>query len=126
MHRQLLSVLHANDEAAVGGPPQAVHSALNEIFNRKGLVLHRKDYDKQLILQTAFSNQGLGAVLGQFDDDGNKYMCACISRSLNKYEASYRSYKREIRVVIWVTMMFRHHLISLSCWLQTTSHCCSL
>lgn len=34
-------------------------------------------------------SKGIGAVLGQLDDIGSEYMCACISRSLNKHEAQH-------------------------------------
>lgn len=59
------------------------------------MVIHCIDYNKQLIFQTDFSNWGLGTVMSQLDDDGNEYMHACISRSLNKHEANYSSYKGE-------------------------------
>jgi len=44
------------------------------------------DPKKPMILHTDWSKLGIGAVLGQVDEDGNDYMVACISRSLNKYE----------------------------------------
>lgn len=55
-------------------------------------------------------NHGLGAVLGQLKADGNKNMCACISRSLNKHEANYSSYKGEMLATVWAAKMFRPHL----------------
>lgn len=37
---------------------------------------------ESIILHTDWSKLGIGAVLGQVDDDGNKYMVACISRAV--------------------------------------------
>lgn len=51
---------------------QAAHDGPKAVFNREGMVLHRIEYGKQLILHTDFSSRGLGVVLGQLDDDGNE------------------------------------------------------
>lgn len=67
-----------------------MHDGLNAGFTREGMILREIEYEKQLILHIL----GLGVVLGQLDEDGNEYMCACISRSLNKHEANYSSYKK--------------------------------
>ena len=107
-----LNKLLKKGEPWVWGPAQqAAHQAIKDVFSKEGLVLRRIDYDKQLILHTDFSNRGIAAVLGQLDEDGNEYMCACISRSLNKHEANYSSYKGEMLAAVWAAKMFRHHLI---------------
>ena len=90
---------------------EEAHRALKETFMRPDVVLRRIDYSRQLILHTDFSNKGIAAVLGQRDDEGREYMCACISRSLNKHEANYSSYKGEMLAVVWAVKMLRHHLI---------------
>ncbi|GIL68744.1 hypothetical protein Vafri_21970, partial [Volvox africanus] len=90
---------------------QQAHDAIKQAFMREGIILRRIDYNRPLIVHTDFSNKGIGAVLGQVDDDGNEYMCACISRSLNKHEANYSSYKGEMLAAVWAVKMFRHHLI---------------
>ncbi|GIL94242.1 hypothetical protein Vretimale_493, partial [Volvox reticuliferus] len=94
-----------------GPAQQEAHDAIKAAFLREGMVLRRIDYSRPLILHTDFSNRGIGAVLGQLDDEGNEYMCACISRSLNKHEAQYSSYKGEMLAAVWAVKMFRHHLI---------------
>ena len=94
------------------GPEQErAHASLKEIVSRPDVVLRRIDYSKQLILHTDFSNRGIAAVLGQLDDNGNEYMCASISRSLNKHESNYSSYKGEMLAAVWAMKMFRHHLV---------------
>jgi hypothetical protein len=62
------------------------------------------------LLHTDWSNHGIGAVLGQVDDDGQEYLCACISRSLNKHEKNYPSYKGELLALAWAVRSFRTHL----------------
>ncbi|KXZ52120.1 hypothetical protein GPECTOR_10g1143 [Gonium pectorale] len=107
-----LTKLLKKDEPWVWGPDQqAAYDAIKAVFVKEGLILRRIDYDKPLILHTDFSNRGIGAVLGQLDDDGNEYMCACISRSLNKHEKNYSSYKGEMLAAVWAVKMFRHHLL---------------
>lgn len=94
------------------GPEQEeAHRTIKEVFTQPNVVLKRIDYSRQLILHTDFSNKGIAAVLGQLDDHGQEYMCACISRSLNKHEANYASYKGEMLAVVWAVKMLRHHLI---------------
>lgn len=63
-------------------------------------MLRRVDCSKQLILHTDLSNRGFVVVLGQLDDQGNEYMCAWISRSLNKHEVNYSSYKGEMLAAV--------------------------
>ncbi len=70
------------------GPEQQAHQAVKAIFAQEGLVVRCIDYDRPFVLHTDFSARGLGAVLSQHDDAGQEYMVACISRSLNKHEAT--------------------------------------
>ncbi|PNW79026.1 hypothetical protein CHLRE_09g398141v5 [Chlamydomonas reinhardtii] len=94
-----------------GVEQEDAHRALKEMFMRPNVVLRRIDYTRQLIVHTDFSNKGIAAVLGQLDGDGREYMCACISRSLNKHESNYSSYKGEMLAAVWALKVFRHHLI---------------
>lgn len=71
----------------LGSAQQAAHNGVKAVFNLEAVVLCRMNYDKQLILHIDFSNRRLGAVLGQLDEQGNKYMCACIGQ----YERKMRS-----------------------------------
>lgn len=93
-----------------GPEQQDAFAAIKKCFAVEGLALKRIDYSKPLILHTDFSNHGIGAVLGQHDADNNEYMCACISRSLNKHERNYSSYKGEMLAAAWAIKTFRHHL----------------
>lgn len=45
-------------------------------------------------------------MLGQLNDNGNEYMCACISQYLNKHnKVNYSSYKGEMLAAVWAAIM---------------------
>jgi hypothetical protein len=93
------------------GPEQrAAYATLKDLMTEPGRVLRAINYDKELILHTDWSCYGIGAVLGQLDEDGNEYLCACVSRSLNKHERNYPSYKGELLALAWAVRSFRQHL----------------
>ena len=59
----------------VWGPRQAAaYETLKRLMTEPGRVLRPVDPDKPLILHTDWSIHGIGAVLGQLDDDGNEYL----------------------------------------------------
>ena len=58
-----------------------------------------------------WSNHGIGAVLGQLKDEVHEYIVACISRSLNKHEANYSSYKGEMLAAVWAINTCRPYLL---------------
>jgi len=93
-----------------GARQASAYATLKRLMTEEGRVLRPVDPDKPLILHTDWSVHGIGAVLGQLDDDGNEYLCACISRSLNKHERQYPSYKGELFGLAWAVCMFRHHV----------------
>ena len=63
------------------------------------------------ILHTDWSVVGIGAVLGQLDDQGNEFMVACLSRSLNKHERQYEVWKGELLAAVWGMKSFRVYLL---------------
>ncbi|KAK3240018.1 hypothetical protein CYMTET_50097 [Cymbomonas tetramitiformis] len=75
-----------------------------------GRCLRPIDYDRPLILYTNWSTYGIGAVLGQKDDDGKEYICMAISRSLSKTERQYASFKGEMLAVVWAVRTLRQYL----------------
>jgi len=97
-----------------GPTEQQAYAALKDCMCEPGRVLRPIDPDRPLILHTDWSIHGIGAVLGQRDDDGHEYLCACISRSLNKHERNYPSYKGELLALAWAIRMFRQHLFGTS------------
>ncbi|KAK3288114.1 hypothetical protein CYMTET_4419 [Cymbomonas tetramitiformis] len=75
-----------------------------------GRCLRPIDYDRPLILYTDWSTYGIGAVLGQKDDSGEEYICMTISRSLNKTERQYASFKGAMLAVAWAVRTLRQYL----------------
>ena len=75
----------------------------------EGKALRPPDNSKPFFLYTDFSNKGLGAVLGQKTEgtNGQDYIVACASRSTNKHEANYSSFKGEMLAVVWACKTFR-------------------
>jgi transposase InsO family protein len=93
-----------------GERQRAAYATLKREMTQEGLVLRPIDPNRPLIVHTDWSVHGIGAVLGQKDDEGREYMCAAISRSLNKHERNYPSYKGELLALAWAVRMFRQHL----------------
>lgn len=83
---------------------------LKTVICTPGRVLRRADPSRPFILHTDWSTTGIGAVLGQLDDEGNEYLVACVSRSLNKHERNYSSPQGEMLAAVWGVKSFRHYL----------------
>ncbi len=63
-------------------------------------ILKRPNFNKVFILQTDWSALGIGDILGQLDEEGKEYVIAYASRSNNKVESNYSSYKGECLIVV--------------------------
>lgn len=72
-------------------------------------ILTCPDFDQPFILQTDASAYGIGAILTQQLDDGEKVICF-LSRSLTKLERNYTTTERECLAVIWSVEKLRHYL----------------
>lgn len=72
-------------------------------------ILTRPDFSKPFSLQTDASAHGIGAVLTQKFEDGEKVICF-LSRSLTKLEQKYTTTERECLAVIWAVEKLRHYL----------------
>lgn len=72
-------------------------------------ILTRPDFNKTFTLQTDASAYGIGAVLTQQFDDGEKVICF-LSRSLTRLERNYSTTERECLAVIWAVEKLRHYL----------------
>jgi hypothetical protein len=86
-------------------------AALKEELCKEGNALRRADPDKPYILHTDWSKHGLSAVLNQAGPDGKEYMVACASRSCNKAESTYGSYKGELLAVCFAVKTFKYYLL---------------
>jgi hypothetical protein len=88
----------------------AAYQKLKHALADPKLVLRPADPNKQFVLHTDWSINGIGAVLGQVGDDGQEYMVACASRSLNQHEKRYTPWKGELLAAVWGMKTFRHYL----------------
>ena len=93
-----------------GGEQQTAFDRLKKELCTQGKVLRHQDPNRPLILHTDWSDVGIGAVLGQFDDNGNEYMITCISRSLNVHEKNYGSPQGEMLAAVWAIKTFHTNL----------------
>lgn len=73
-------------------------------------ALRKADFKKPFIVHCDWSQRGIGAVLGQLGDDGQEYLVACASRSLNKHEKNYASFKGELLGAVWAVKTFDFYL----------------
>ncbi len=77
-------------------------------------VLKNADYEKQFVVETDASFEGLGAVLSQ-EYEGKLYPVAYASRGLRKSErnmSNYSSRKLELLALKWVvTEQFKNYLV---------------
>jgi len=58
------------------------------------------DFEKPFILHTDTSEEGIGAVLYQKDDQGKERIIACASRALNQHEKNYPITEKECLAIV--------------------------
>ena len=73
-------------------------------------VLAYPCFDKDFILETDASIQGLGAVLCQTQEDGKSHPVAYASRALNPAEKNYSVTELETLAVVWAVTHFHSYL----------------
>jgi hypothetical protein len=82
-------------------------------------ILRRLDFNKVFILHIDWNAFGIGIIIGQLDEEGKKYVIAYASRSNNKADNNYSSYKGECLVVVWAIIHFRPYLYGTNFTLYT-------
>ena len=73
-------------------------------------VLKVAEANKQYVLQTDASEQGLGAVLSQLEENGEEHPVAFASRKLLPREKNYSLVEKECLAIVWSLQMFHVYL----------------
>ena len=78
-------------------------------------ILVLPDFERDFMLETDASGQGLGAVLAQKEEDGLIQLIAFASRTLQPHVWNYGITELEGLVVVWAMKHFRHYLYGHKC-----------
>ncbi|KAJ1117862.1 hypothetical protein NDU88_006058 [Pleurodeles waltl] len=82
-------------------------------------VLLAPDYSKEFIVQTDASEEGIGAVLAQVNEEGQDQPVAFISRRLLPREKRWSAIEREAFAVVWSLKKLRPYLFGTHFCVQT-------
>lgn len=64
-------------------------------------VLKHPDTSGEFIINTDASNEGLGVIMSQLDDQGKEHPVSYSSRGLGKSEKNYSATKKELSAITW-------------------------
>ncbi len=83
------------------------------------LVLRSPDYSRPFLVQTDASQTGVGAVLGQVNEEGEEHPILYLSRKLLPREQSYGVTEKECLAVVWAVQALRVYLLGRQFKVQT-------
>lgn len=90
---------------------QAEFDALKEIELKRIASLSFFSKNRQTELYVDASPTGLGAILTQFDDNGQMYVICCASKALTPTEKRYPQQHKEALAMAWGVERFRFYLL---------------
>ena len=82
-------------------------------------MLNSPDFDREFILQTDASDKGVGAVLSQFDDQGQEHPIAYFSKKLLPQEERYSTIEKECLAIKLGVQALRVYLLRRRFKIQT-------
>ena len=88
-----------------------------ELQNTKTLSYF--DVNKKTILTTDASDHGIGAILTQEDENGNRKMIGAASRSLSDTEKRYATIEKEALGVVWALERFNYYIVGAPIYVET-------
>ena len=74
-------------------------------------ILKAPDFSKPFFLQTDASKKGIGAVLGQLDDQLREHPVIYLSRQLKSSESNYSVSEQECLAIVWSVKKLRYYLL---------------
>jgi hypothetical protein len=83
---------------------------LKKIF-QKNILLQHIDWNKKMYLTTDASLVGIGAWIGQINNDGELMPVICTSKKMNPTQQRWPATKRELYALMWAMKKFRHYLL---------------
>ena len=83
---------------------------LKEAFTHQPVLL-MPDKTKPFILETDASKVASGAVLRQYDDNGDLHPCGYLSKAFTPIEQRYQIYDRELLAIVRALQTWRHYLL---------------
>ena len=115
----LYQLLQKGAEYVWSSECQQAYDELKQSLCKPGLALRQPVDGLPFHLYVDWSTTGIAAVLNQREDDGNEYMVACASRSLNPAERNYPAWKGEALAAVWGVKLFRPYLLAVEFFLHT-------
>lgn len=107
--KPLIRLTEKNQQFVWGLEQQEAYDRLKELLEQAPILAHPRT-EGQFILDTDASDQGIGAVLSQVQDDEEKII-AFGSKTLSKAERNYCITRREFLAVVYFVEQFRHFLL---------------
>ena len=74
-------------------------------------VLRNPDFDKEFVLQTDASERGLGAVVSQYDSEGEDHPGLYLSWKLFPREQNYATIEKECLAIKWALCSLQYYLL---------------
>lgn len=100
---------------------QRVFDMLKKEFN-KNVPLKMPDYSKPFIVDTDASDVGIGAVLSQYDDQGEERPVYFASRKLSPAERKWPVRDKEALAILYGCQTYRHHILGSGFTVRTDHH----
>jgi RNase H-like domain found in reverse transcriptase len=72
------------------------------------------NYNKRFVVETDTSDQAIGAILSQIQDDGKLHPVAYYSHTLNDAERNYDAPKKELLAVVKAFEHWQHHILGVT------------
>ena len=107
--KPLIKLTEKNRVFSWGREQQDAFDQLKQLLEQAPVLAHPRK-EGSFILDTDASNEGIGAVLSQVQDDEEKVI-AFASKTLSKTERNYCITRRELLAVVYFTEQFKHFLL---------------